>query len=74
MVPLYSTPFFRTIATKLFNCLVNAFKGFLLGSNESPAIDLLTPVSVYKSYEQKIKRGKRGKTLSDVSNDKRAGF
>ena len=57
MVPRYSTPFFRTMATKLFICLINAFKGFLLGSNEiTPVIVLLTHATVYKSYEQQIKR------------------
>jgi len=42
--------------TKLFICLINAFKGFLLGSNEiTPVIVLLTDATVYKSYEQQIK-------------------
>jgi hypothetical protein len=45
------------MATKLFICLIKAFRGFLLGSNEiTPVIVLLTHATVYKSYEQQIKR------------------
>ena len=76
MVPRYSTPFFRTMETKLFICLIKAFKGFLLGSNEiTPVIVLLTHATVYKSYEQQIKRTQpqQGQTVQKGNNKIKMG-